>query len=107
MSPQQIDGRSPRVTDDIYSLGARIYELFTSKPPSYRGDILHQVRNIDPPTIEERLDEFGLKNPIPPEVSAMIMACLSKDPKTRPQSARAVAEWIGVTSPEIPRLVAS
>ena len=95
MSPQQMDGRTPRVTDDIYSLGALIYELFTGKPPFFRGDIPHQVRNIEPPTIEERLDEFGLKNPIPADVSAMIMACLSKDPGNRPQSARAVAEWIG------------
>ncbi len=97
MSPQQMDGRSPRITDDIYSLGAMIYELFTGKPPFFRGDIPHQVRTIDPPTIEERLDEFGLKNPIPPEVSAMIMACLSKDPTTRPQSARSISEWIGTT----------
>ena len=95
MSPQQMDGRSPRVTDDIYALGAMIYELFTSKPPFFRGDIPHQVRNIDPPTIEERLDEFGLKNPIPADVSAMIMACLSKDPDNRPQSVRAMASWIG------------
>jgi serine/threonine protein kinase len=98
MSPQQMDGRSPRVTDDIYSLGAMIYELFTGKPPFFRGDIPHQVRTIDPPTIEDRLNEFGLKNPIPPEVSAMIMACLSKDPGNRPQSARAVSEWISTSS---------
>lgn len=96
MSPQQMDGCTPRVTDDIYALGATLYDLLTGKPPFFRGDILHQVRGLEPPTIEERLDEFGLKNALPPEVGAMIMACLAKDPEKRPQSAAAVAEWIGL-----------
>lgn len=96
MSPQQMDGRTPRVTDDIYAMGATIYECLTSKPPFFRGDIPHQVRNLDPPTIEERLDEFGLKNPLPNGVDALIMACLAKDPDSRPQSAKAVVEWLGI-----------
>jgi len=29
MSPQQLLGEPPQVTDDIYSLGATIYELLT------------------------------------------------------------------------------
>ena len=100
MSPQQMDGRTPRVTDDIYAMGATIYECLTGKPPFFRGDIPHQVRNLDPPTIEERLDEFGLKNPLPNGVDALIMACLAKDPDSRPQSARAVVEWLGIGGDE-------
>ena len=96
MSPQQMDGRTPRVTDDIYAVGATIYECLTGKPPFFRGDIPHQVRNLDPPTIEERLDEFGLKNPLPNGVDALIMACLAKTPEQRPQSAKAVVEWLGL-----------
>jgi len=37
-----------------------------------------------------------VENDVPPTVAAMIMACLSKNPEQRPQSARAVAEWIGL-----------
>lgn len=33
MGPQQLSGDSPSVQDDIYALGAMIYEFLTSKPP--------------------------------------------------------------------------
>lgn len=94
MSPQQMDGRTPRVTDDIYALGATLYELLTSKPPFYHGDIPHQVRNLPPDPVDQRLAELELSNPVPPFVGALIMACLTKDPAQRPQSAAAVAEWL-------------
>ncbi len=94
MSPQQMDGRTPRVTDDIYALGATLYELLTSKPPFYHGDIPHQVRNLPPDPVDQRLAELELSNAVPPFVSALIMACLAKDPAQRPQSAAAVAEWL-------------
>ena len=97
MSPQQLDGKAPRVTDDIYSLGATLYELLTGKPPFHTGDIAHQVRNLSVQPVEDRLREFGLANDIPPPVAAMIMACLAKEPEQRPQSAHAVANWIGLT----------
>lgn len=95
MSPQQMDGKLPQVSDDIYALGATLYELLTSKPPFFTGDIAHQVRNLLPPSIDERLAELGIENPVPKSVAALIMACLGKSPEQRPASARAVAEWIG------------
>ncbi len=97
MSPQQMDGEVPKVTDDIYALGATLYELLTSKPPFYTGDILHQVRNLPAKPIAERLWELSLTNAIPADVASLIMACLAKDPAQRPQSARMVAQWIGLT----------
>jgi serine/threonine protein kinase/WD40 repeat protein len=95
MSPQQMDGKLPQVTDDIYALGATLYELLTSRPPFYSGDIAHQVRNLSPQPIDERLAELEIQNEVPPAVAALIMACLGKSPEQRPTSARAVAEWIG------------
>ena len=96
MSPQQIDGRVPKAADDIYALGATIYEFLTSKPPFYAGDILHQVRSLPPQPMDERLEDLELENEIPLDVAALVMACLSKDREHRPPSARAVAEWIGL-----------
>mgnify|MGYP003956608701 FL=1 len=43
MSPQQMDGDRPQVTDDIYSVGATFYELLTGTPPFYQGDVSYQV----------------------------------------------------------------
>src|SRR6185295_5474467 len=78
------------------ALGATLYELLTSRPPFYTGNITHQVMDIAPPPIEERLVEFEIQNDVPADARALVMACLSKDPAQRPQSARAVAEWIGL-----------
>jgi len=96
MSPQQIEGKVARVTDDIYALGATLYELLSGHPPFYQNDIAYQVRNVLATPLSDRLADLEVENDVPPAVAAMIMACLSKNPEKRPQSARAVAEWIGL-----------
>ena len=92
MSPQQLDGRQPTPADDVYGLGATIYELLTSKPPFYSGDIPHQIREIEARPIGERLSELGIENEVPAEVAALVMSCLAKNPLGRPKSAAAVGE---------------
>jgi Protein kinase domain len=96
MSPQQLSGKRPSAADDIYALGATLYELLTSKPPFYTGDLTHQVLHEPAEPLDERLAGLELANPVPPDAAALIMACLAKEPTQRPQSARAVAEWIGL-----------
>src|SRR5437773_2062206 len=54
MSPQQIDGERATPLDDIYSLGATMYELVTSKPPFYSGSIERQVHERIPAGIAAR-----------------------------------------------------
>jgi serine/threonine protein kinase len=94
MSPQQLDGKRPQVTDDIYSVGATFYDLLTSKPPFHQGDISYQVRHTEVTPMSERLEELELANDIPEHVNAIVMACLHKDPAQRPQSMRVICEWI-------------
>lgn len=100
MSPQQAMGERPSPTDDVYSLGATIYELLSGKPPFYRGDIPSQLTSKIPSTMHERREELEIKasDRIPKEWEAVIAACLHKDPSMRPQSAGKVLELLGLKS---------
>lgn len=96
MSPQQHSGQPAHITDDIYSLGATLYELLTGRPPFHTGDIKTQALQTSLKPLSASLWEQGLTNEIPPDVSALIMACLAKDPSQRPANAEQVSQWIGL-----------
>lgn len=98
MSPQQLVGVPSVPTDDIYALGATLYELLTSQPPFYQGDILAQVRDDDPPPMSTQLKNFGLENVIPRHVEKLVMDCLQKDPDLRPQSMAEIAQRLGIAA---------
>ncbi len=101
MSPQQMMGEKPAVTDDIYALGATLFELLTGKPPFYSGNIILQVQNRVAPSIAERRVELGVTGePVPLEWEQTIAACLAKEPQDRPQSAGEVAERLGLGGPQ-------
>jgi serine/threonine protein kinase len=101
MSPQQAMGERPSHLDDIYSLGATIYELLTSKPPFFRGNILAQVMHEEPVLMRERRVEFGITNcaAIPEAWERTVAACLSKTPDARPHSAAAVLAMLTSDTP--------
>ncbi len=91
MSPQQLVGADPTSADDLYALGATLYELLTGKPPFHSGDITLQIREVVPPPVNARLAALGAA-PVPPAWEEAIAACLAKDPQDRPASAGEVAE---------------
>ncbi len=92
MSPEQVEG-DPTAIDarsDIYTVGLILYELLTGfrpfegHPHRLCADHLH----TPPP-------RFAQRNPrvqLPPEVEALVLRCLEKDPNKRPQRVREVAE---------------
>jgi len=90
LSPQQLDGASPTVADDIYSFGAVLYELLTGTTPFYAGDILDQVRHLSPPPMTGRLVQLDVEGDFPQRWEEIVAACLAKDPARRPASAREV-----------------
>ncbi len=101
MSPQQLEGERGSHLDDIYSLGASVYELLTSKPPFYFGNIDRQIREKTPPSMTERRKEFEIEaEPIPTVWEEVVAACLAKDPGRRPQSVREIAQKLQMPSPE-------
>src|SRR6266536_466305 len=101
MSPQQLEGERGTHLDDIYSLGASVYELLTSKPPFYVGNIDRQIREKIPLSMTERRKEFEIEaEPIPAVWEEWVAACLAKDPGRRPQSVSEIVRQLQIPSAE-------
>src|SRR5467141_1471883 len=102
MSPQQLGGERGTHLDDIYSLGASVYELLTSKPPFYSGNIDRQICERVARSMTERRKELDIEPALVPQVwEHSIAACLAKDPSQRPQSAAEVAQRLQLAGPVI------
>lgn len=100
MSPQQMLGEDPVPADDIYALGATLYEMLSSKPPFYGGDVASQVREVVAPTITQRREKFEIRGePIPKHWEETIAACLAKNPDHRPRNAADVARKLRLGGP--------
>ncbi|MFN0246060.1 MAG: serine/threonine-protein kinase [Kofleriaceae bacterium] len=89
MAPEVIAGEPARVAADIYAVGAIVYELLTGSPP-FRGPLaailvrqLHEV--AEPPS--KRAPNAG----IAPEVDAVVLKALSREPAHRHASADELA----------------
>ena len=84
LSPQQLDGRPARSTDDVYSFAATLFELIACQPPFVSGDLLHQIRQVEPDSLRERLEDLG-EDPerVPESLDRAIARALSKDPSKR------------------------
>ena len=104
MSPQQLDGERGNHLDDVYSLGASIYELLTSKPPFYSGNVDRQIREKIPPTMTQRRKELEIEgDPIEAAWEEVVRTCLAKNPDRRPQSVAEIANRLEVPSPKTRR----
>ena len=101
VSPQQWDGERPTPLDDIYSLGATLYELLTSKPPLLGVVDWQQVHYKVAPKMWQRRLDLGIKvaDPIPAQWEETIAACLAKDPKNRPQSIQDLRTRLSIADP--------
>jgi formylglycine-generating enzyme required for sulfatase activity/serine/threonine protein kinase len=106
MSPQQLQGYPPSVADDVYALGATLYELLAGKPPYFRGDVTRQVlEGVEAPRMAERRAELGITGAeeIPEVWEEVVAACLDRDAERRP--ARIMEVWERLNPPAVASLV--
>jgi serine/threonine protein kinase len=104
MSPQQLDGERGSHLDDVYSFGATVYELLTSKPPFSSGNIDRQIREKIPPSMALRRKELEIEGePIDETWERVVAACLAKEPARRPQSFAEIAQKLEIASPKTVR----
>ncbi len=97
MAPEQIQGQAiPQ--SDIYSVGVVLYELLAGHCP-FRGeqavDVLVQHLTQAPRPLHE------INPDIPPQLEALVMQALEKNPQRRYQSAGAFLEALGTVSREL------
>jgi eukaryotic-like serine/threonine-protein kinase len=93
MSPEQARGQNEvGFTSDVYSLGATLFTLLTGGPP-FTGPnpiaVLRQVIDDEPVWPRAR------NKPVGPELKAICLKCLEKDPDRRIASAGELAGELG------------
>lgn len=97
VAPEQARGGAIDGRADIYALGASIYHLLSGEPifkGSPREVVSHHL-NTAPPPLRERAD-------VHPDIAAMVMQLLSKDPDQRPATGAQVAEQADALMEKIP-----
>jgi serine/threonine protein kinase len=95
MSPEQAKGKKGNELDgrsDLYSLGVVMYEMLTGKHPFEAESDMAIAHILKPPKpIREALP--GVQ--IPEAIVNLVMRCLEKDPKQRPDSAATLLAELG------------
>src|SRR5690606_20680230 len=87
MESKSVDGRA-----DLYSVGVILYELLSGRLPhdaESLGALIGLVLTTDP------IDLSAVLPDVPPPVAAVAQRALAKDPATRFQSAREMADALG------------
>jgi serine/threonine protein kinase len=93
MSPQQAAGDPAQPADDLYSLGALLYELLSGLPPLHADASNEDIETFLPPPVTSAF-------PVPDSLRSLVGSLLSKRPGDRLPSAAAVRAALEATEAE-------
>jgi len=88
MSPEQLTGDADSPGTDIYALGVLLFEMLTGRRPFVKERaeaLMFEIFGSAPPPVQ------SLRADVPDDLARLVMACLSKEPSARPDSAAAVS----------------
>ena len=82
MAPEQVLGKDADARSDIYSMGLVIYECLTGETVFIGQDVLERQLNELPSPPSKTVEGIS------PELDAVVMKCIAKDPGERYQTVR-------------------
>ena len=93
MAPEIVLGAEVDQRADVYAIGCVAYYLLTGQPV-FEASTPHELfaMHLEAPPIPP---SHRAELPISREIDALVLSCLAKDPRHRPQDAAAVLEMLG------------
>ncbi|HZF55135.1 MAG TPA: protein kinase [Polyangiaceae bacterium] len=94
MAPEQARGEVHKLDrrTDVYSLGATLYDLLAGRPPFIGEASVDVLVSL---ALEEATPLRKLDPGIPVDLETIVMKCLEKEPVSRYESAKALADDLG------------
>jgi len=94
MAPEQARGEVHKLDrrTDVYSLGATLYDLLAGRPPFIGEASVDVLVSL---ALEEATPLRKLDAGIPVDLETIVMKCLEKEPVSRYESAKALADDLG------------